>query len=416
MKRIVTFLFAILSFCFLLTRPVHAQSILPPVYFCFFPTLPSGQNPSEQCLSFVGKSDSNLYQIVVDPADAGGYSLFQKIPAPAIAPGSSVVGYHDNIYGIPWVYYLTKESTGTFITALEGQGGEFFVQSSYAGPVLAESTLQAYTNDPDYEDDLIYIGTDHHVHQFSWTPNYYPTSTPELEDVTALAGAGDVSGGVISSQIVFATPTFWQQVMYVGTDNHIHELYRWVAQNTSFPPPQTWYKNDLTLLTGAELAENGSPIATFYDSIANLSAVFYIGKDKHVHELYFLMSADVWQTLDVTSMTGAPIPRTDSPLAAGAGTDEGVFYFDASGDVRELWSSPTLPTSWNTPANTINYEVGGATSADAKSPLVGSSTELSGINELFYIGTDHAIHQFFQDGPWYATDITAASGAPKARN
>jgi hypothetical protein len=29
-----------------------------------------------------------------------------------------------------------------------------------------------------------------------------------LEDVTALAAAGDVSGGVISSQIVFASPTF----------------------------------------------------------------------------------------------------------------------------------------------------------------------------------------------------------------
>jgi hypothetical protein len=202
--------------------------------------------------------------------------------------------------------------------------------------------------------------------------------------------------------------------------DHSHETHCNVIAiaNEGFPPPQTWYKNDLTLLTGAELAETGSPIATFFDSTANLSAVFYIGKDKHVHELYFLMSASKWQTLDVTAISGAPIPRSDSPLAAGADTDETVFFFDAMGDVRELWSATALPTAWNTPANTINYEVGGVTPADAKSPLVGYTTSLSGngINQLFYIGTDHNLRQFFQDGPWYSTDLTAASGAPKGRN
>jgi hypothetical protein len=58
------------------------------------------------------------------------------------------------------------------------------------------------------------------------------------------------------------------------------------------------------------------------------------------------------------------MPRSDSLLAAGADTDETVFFVDAKGHVRELWSATALPAAWNSPANTINYEVGGATPAD----------------------------------------------------
>jgi hypothetical protein len=413
MKRIATFLFVILSFCFLLSKSVHAQSVQAPMP-CFF-AVTTSENYDDTCLFFVGH-DANLYQIIVSNASgAPPYSQWNKVSAPLIEPGSDLSGFQDTIYGDTWLYYLTKETSATSISQLTENLGTY--ETSTTGSALPASTLAAYTNNPDYENDLIFIGTDHHIHQWSWTPVLYPTSTPPSEDVTALTGAGDVSGTVISSGIVLLPPTFWQQVMYVGTDKHIHELYRWVEGDGS-NPPQTWYKNDLTADAGAELAASGTPIATFYDPTANLSAVFYVGEDKHIHELYFLMSGSKWQSLDLTSLTNAPEIRSDSPLAAGAGTDEAVFYLDQKGNVRELWASPSAPTTWNAPANSVNYDAGGANPARSGSPLVGSSDGNygGGIDQLFYIGTDGNLHMFFEDGPWYATDITAASGAPKPRN
>jgi hypothetical protein len=87
-------------------------------------------------------------------------------------------------------------------------------------------------------------------------------SFPGPELCRDLHPAGDVSGGVISSQIVFAFPTFWQQAMYVGTDNHIHELYRWGCRERRLSTTANLVEKRPDAADRAELAETGSPIAT----------------------------------------------------------------------------------------------------------------------------------------------------------
>jgi hypothetical protein len=64
---------------------------------------------------------------------------------------------------------------------------------------------------------------------------------------------------------------------YIGTDNHVHELFF----------DETWKHNDLTVQSSAPAIRLGTPLAGYATSFNEQQHVIYIGADSHVHELWF---------------------------------------------------------------------------------------------------------------------------------
>jgi 3D (Asp-Asp-Asp) domain-containing protein len=149
-------------------------------------------------------------------------------------------------------------------------------------------------------------------------------------DPTAAAGApAAASGSPVKVQINTIANT--DEVFYLGTDSHVHEL--WSSAGV-------WHAADPTAAAGAPAAVSGSAIAAQINTIANTDEVFYLGTDLHVHELW--SSAGVWHAADPTAAAGGPSAVSGSPVAAQintiATTDE-VFYLGTDQHVHQLWYS-----------------------------------------------------------------------------
>ncbi len=99
-----------------------------------------------------------------------------------------------------------------------------------------------------------------------------------MEDLTSLAGG-------IVPKVSRAFNAYWgtdnsQHVNYLGSDNHIHELYR-----ASGASPTDWTDNDLTALAIAVQPHPETAFVSYWGSDSS-QHVFFIGIDDHVHELY----------------------------------------------------------------------------------------------------------------------------------
>ena len=73
-----------------------------------------------------------------------------------------------------------------------------------------------------------------------------------------------------------------QHVNYIGTDKHIHELYITTGAG--------WVDNDLTTLAGA-VPPTPHHRPDGYRLSDDSQHVFFIGTDNHIHELYITAGA-----------------------------------------------------------------------------------------------------------------------------
>src|SRR4249920_2651300 len=84
----------------------------------------------------------------------------------------------------------------------------------------------------------------------------------------------------------------------------------------------------------------GSPLVAQINTIASTDEVFYLGTDQHAHELW--ESGGIWHAADPTAAAGALNAVFGSPIVAQintiASSDE-VFYMGTDQDVHELWES-----------------------------------------------------------------------------
>jgi hypothetical protein len=151
-------------------------------------------------------------------------------------------------------------------------------------------------------------------------------------------------------------------------------------------------------------------LAGFFDANAGTDAVFYIGTDRHVHELEFSFSSPQWMGIDVTAQSGAGNVGPGSALTAhvdtaAPGGSEEIFYVNTNQTIQEIWAPSVAQPAWTT------YDVfavanGGPVLAASTSPLttnIYSATPVS--NDLYYIGTDGNVHELwfsFIDYQWTA--------------
>jgi len=109
-----------------------------------------------------------------------------------------------------------------------------------------------------------------------------------------LPGAPAADGVAIAGYAWKANGT--KQVVYTGSDSHIHELMVGVMG--------MWAHSDLTQLTGAPPAE-GSALAGYAWETGGSKQVVYVGSDRHIYELAS-SSGGTWSHTDLTRLTGAP--------------------------------------------------------------------------------------------------------------
>src|SRR5262249_41356747 len=124
--------------------------------------------------------------------------------------------------------------------------------------------------------------------------------------VCLLSVARPLSAQVANLPVVDLLDTINGQtdVFYLGTDQHLHQLYF----------DGGWHHTDVTASTGADIADSMSPLDALLDPSYNPPDVFYIGRDGHVPISYF--DGTTWHAADATAAAGAMPPLTFSPLAS----------------------------------------------------------------------------------------------------
>lgn len=259
--------------------------------------------------------------------------------APLAAPGTSIAANFNSIANTKEVEYLGNDQhvyqlwySGTWqirdLTALAG--------APLAAP---RSALTDTFNSTVNTQEVKYIGTDQHVYAF-----FYNGLTWQIADLTSFTGAPLAApGSALAAN--FNPVGNVQEAVYLGSDQHVHQL--WYNGN--------WNTNDLTVSAGAPLALPGSALSDEFNPISNTQHVTYLDIDQHVHVLYF---TGTWQHVDVSAQSGAPVALPGTPLVSTfdrlsnameieyLGTDQHVHQLFYTGTV---WTTNDLTSQTGAP-------------------------------------------------------------------
>jgi hypothetical protein len=388
----------------MLVNPAHAQT-----------TLSTDMDQVDKTLDlFFVAQNSNLYETIYPFSAATQITGVSN--RPAVAAMGGVVSYVNTVYGAPELFYVTTDSSGNNdIEQLWGTTYSPTNLSQYTGAesAVSGSSLVGFIDSCADSDNVFYIGNNGHVELLTWTPAGGWTT----EDLTNATSTGLAVGTAIVGHIKGSPPNQSQEVFYLEADNNVHELWRW-SGCTGGAAYDGWHNSDVSSANGdtGVGATPGSSLASLYDSKAGTEAVFYVGSDGHLHELFFSTAA-IWSNIDITHNTNGPALLPGTALTAHINTvagSEEVYYFDTSENVRETWTWSTSPTSWNSPAASINSSAGGAPAAAVGSPLLTDINTLASLDDVYYIGTNENLYEL-TGGSWRSIDITQQSMAPKVR-
>jgi len=201
-----------------------------------------------------------------------------------------------------------------------------------------------------------------------------------------------------------------KHIVYVGTDDHLHEL--------SFTQSQGWSHADLNQSAPGAPSLPDSAIPTAYDwNSMGTKQVCYTTDDGHIHELFRRSDPNgEWAHADLTQMAKAPIADPLWTLAGfewrAGGTKQVAFVDKNDHHIHEL-SVPAGGTWGHTDiSGTVNAKV---QSLGNLQPLVGYEWEPLGRKQIVF-GTvnDNHLHMFslMKGQKWTHTDLTASSAAP----
>ncbi|MGH2885902.1 MAG: hypothetical protein ACRDPA_24950, partial [Solirubrobacteraceae bacterium] len=254
-------------------------------------------------------------------------------------------------------------------------------QTSKAPPAAGDPVC--YSWDLDGTDNVVYRGTDDHIHQLTFDGVAW-----HWTDVTQAADPPPTSTVATDPAAYTFDQDRSQHIVYRGADGHIHELWS----------SGTWHHHDLTVAAPNAPLAASKPFGYVWRQ-DDSQHVVYRGHDNSIHELYTHGSwrhNDLCQQADVAkNATGAPTAYVDEPHAT-----EHVIYSDHGGNLHELW----YDDSWH--ANGL-FGI----------PAVGDPFGLMGTDlaqHVLYRGRDDHIHELRYDGSWTAQDVMLESAGPQA--
>jgi hypothetical protein len=235
---------------------------------------------------------------------------------------------------------------------------------------------------------VFFIAIDNHVHELfidgggRWADN----------DLTTLAGVGAKPPTLTSALASHLLGDNSQHVFFIGTDNHVHEL---------FIDGGTWADNDLTALAGAVSPTPTSALTSYRLLGDDSQHVFFIGTDNHVHELFIAGAG--WHDNNLTTLAGAvpPTPTTHLTGYPLGNNSQHVFFIGTDNHVHELdiagagWHDHDLTT------------LAGAVPPKPATALTGYALS-DNSKHVFFIGTDDHVHELlFAGADWLDNDLTA---------
>jgi hypothetical protein len=326
---------------------------------------------------------------------------------PAIKPetGSSITGY----WGSDNSQHVNFIGVDDHVHELYISPGADWVDNDLTELAIAQSpAVQSGLSGYWQSDDSVHVfyygaGTDNHVYQlriFSGGPGWV------WEDLTSLADG-------IVPEVSRALNGYWgtdnsQHVNYIGSGNHVHELYR-----ASGAAATDWSDNDLTELAGGVSPHSNTALVSYWGSDSS-QHVFFIGTDDHVHELYIAPGTKGWSDNDLTALTGAhSTPNVNTALAGLWNTDssQNLLYIGTDGDIHELFIVPG-PVGWGehdltTVGHAIAPNIGGA--LDMYSGTDGSL-------HINFFGVDGHVHELYNHpgaagAGWVDNDLTKMANA-----
>lgn len=351
---------------------------------------------SSQHVFYLG-GDNHVHELRWDPA--GGWRETDLMTAaadgaPSAAVGSALAGYVRG--SVQHVFYLGADrhvhelwwdpASGwravDLMTAVAGGAPNAAVGSALAGYPLGVTQ------------HVFYLGGDNHVHELRWDPagGWHQT------DLMTAAVRGAPNAAVGSALIGYPLGNS-PHAFYVGTAGHVHELW--------WDPASGWRPTDL-MTAIAESAPNaavGGALAGY--PLDNSQHVFYVGTDNHVHDLWW-DRASGWRPTDLMTAAarGAPDAAVGSALAGyPLGHSQHVFYVGTDNHVHELWWDRA--SGWH-PTDLVAAVARGAPDAVAGSALIGYP--LGNTPHVLYAGTDRFVHGLGRDpaSGWLATHLVLA--------
>jgi hypothetical protein len=177
-----------------------------------------------------------------------------------------------------------------------------------------------------------YLGWDGHIHELWWDTNGW-----HHNDLTAATGA-PLAGPLPPSENPAGFPTGYefaaqgtQHVVYHGQDSHIYELW-WDISGWHYNDLTTAAGAPLA---GRDGAGGGDPTGYVFDA-QGTQHVLYVGNDQHIHELWW--DGTGWHHNDLTAATGAPLAYGHlTGYVFAAQPTQHVFFQDTGGRIHELW-------------------------------------------------------------------------------
>ncbi|WP_285689806.1 hypothetical protein [Actinoplanes sp. NBRC 103695] len=272
-----------------------------------------------------------------------------------------------------------------------GDGWNHIDLTATTSSPLSVGGLAGYTWDVDDTQHIVYVSADGHIHEL-W---FHHGDGWNHNDLTAAAG-GSLGLGAVNGYTRAADQT--QHVIYLGTDNHIHELW--------FHHGDGWNHNDLSLAAASPPNSSGNNPIGYQWEVDTTQHVVGGGGDFHIHELWY---DGRWHHNDLTTAAGGPL-AADWLTAYTWDIDETqhVVHRGASdGHIHELWFHHR--DGWN--HHDLTTATGGPQAGNA---LTGYTWNLDQTQHVLYTGREGGVNElrFRQGEGWSNIQVAAATQVP----
>ena len=336
-------------------------------------------------VAFVGR-DGHVHEFHVGIGGRWQHTDLTTIADAPLAQSRFIVGYDWPEVGLKQIAYLGWDSHVHELWLRPGAEWHHADLTTRAGAPPARIVTTGYSWAPGHSKQVVFVGDDDHIHELSVDAGGHWQHV-DLTAITAapLCGSNFMVGFGWSEGNC-------KQIAYVGKDSHVHELVMEIGKS--------WVHTDLTSITNAPHAVDLT--VGFEWKEGHCKELAFVGEDRHVHELY-LPAGEQWVHVDLTSITHAPDamnivtgyawPEGHSKQIAFLGLDRHIHELYVQ--VGDTWKHADLTNLSHAPVTSVLT-------------LDGYGWSAGNTKQLVYMGEDRQVRELWMSPTtdWMYTDLS----------